>query len=241
MYQWVEAQEYLSQQLSVSRPLVLYLQCQKRGLGMRRMSGQITTWVSLMGISEHGWQLLANISTAEQYSGSTRGWFIETTDSCHSELGIATHYVAESSLPGLVQQITHLPDPTYENISKLVSSYSPSPSTSTGPSSKSNPDGASPLTPEIRQFLDNVFSAPTVQKIYERLRNASERQDLSEEVRAWAKVQIKYLEEKSPTGMAVALEGFNKARSGKRLDKALKNGASIARWRREIKSRGHHR
>lgn len=143
-----------------------------------------------------------------------------------SELGIATHYVAESSLPDLVKQITHHPKPTTENLSALISSFNLPSSTSSAPSSKSTPDSPSPITLEIRQFIDNTFSAPSVKDIHARLVAAGENKELSEDVRKWAAVQRGYLEEKSPTGMAVALEGYTLAKNSKRLDKVLQNGMS---------------
>jgi 3-hydroxyisobutyryl-CoA hydrolase len=141
-----------------------------------------------------------------------------------SELGIATHYVAESSLPDLVRQITHHPKPTAENLSKLIASFSLPASTSSAPSSKSNPDANSPVSLDIRQFLDNTFSAPSVREIHNRLVAAASNDGLSDEVKKWAEVQRGYLEEKSPTGMAVALEGYRLAKNSKRLDQALQNG-----------------
>lgn len=133
----------------------------------------------------------------------------------------------ESSLPDLIRQITHHPDPTPLNLSKLVSSYNLPPSKSSSPSSKANPDGVSPITTEVRQFLNYAFDAKTVPEIYERLSAAADRSgELSEEVMAWAAQQKKHMEEKSPTGMAVALEGYRLASQSKRLDAALQNGAS---------------
>lgn len=147
-------------------------------------------------------------------------------------MGIATHYVAESSLPDLVRQITHHPKPTSENLSKLISSFNLPTSTTSEPSSKSNPDAKSPITLEIRQFLDNTFSATSVKEIHFRLVSARKNENLSAEVKKWAEVQIGYLEEKSPTGMAVALEGYHLARKSKRLDQTLRNGMLTRLFRR---------
>lgn len=51
---------------------------------------------------------------------------------------------------------------------------------------------------------------------------------LSEDVRAWAKEQKATLDAKSPSGMAVALTAFKKARQSKRLDKTLLNDMAMA-------------
>jgi 3-hydroxyisobutyryl-CoA hydrolase len=44
--------------------------------------------------------------------------------------------------------------------------------------------------------------------------------------RDWAKAQKVHMDERSPTAMAVALEGYKKAKKSQRLDRTLENGES---------------
>lgn len=147
-----------------------------------------------------------------------------------SDLGIATHYVPHSSIPDIVRQISEHPSPTLSNLSALIASYSPPlPSSSnSGPSSKSNPDGHSPITGEIRTFLDYAFSHDSIYEIYKTLKETAANEQLSEALRKWAGEQKDTLDAKSPTGMAVALESYKRAKAAKRLDQALLGDMAMA-------------
>jgi 3-hydroxyisobutyryl-CoA hydrolase len=65
-------------------------------------------------------------------------------------------------------------------------------------------------------------------EVYQALENGENDESLSADVRAWAKEQKATLDAKSPSGMAVALTAFKKAREGKRLDKTLLNDMAMA-------------
>ena len=145
-----------------------------------------------------------------------------------SELGIATHYVHPSIIPDILLQITQLDNPTLSQISSIVSSFAPPTPSSSGPTStKATPDGPSLITGEIRDFLDKTFSLADLKRIYQALSKAAEDEALSEGVRTWAKEQKAIMDLRSPTGMAVALEGYRKAKKAQRLDVALRNGMHI--------------
>lgn len=145
-----------------------------------------------------------------------------------SELGLATHYVTADSISDIVRQISEHPSPTIENVSALISSYAPSTSSSKEVNSKSNPDGSTPITGEIRRFLDATFSRSSLTEVYQALDQGEKDESLSQEVREWAKEQKATLDAKSPSGMAVALTAFKKARKAQRLDKTLLNDMLMA-------------
>ena len=49
---------------------------------------------------------------------------------------------------------------------------------------------------------------------------------MEDHVRDWASEQKKIMDQRSPTGMAVAMEGYLRALQAKRLDVTLENGLS---------------
>ena len=63
-----------------------------------------------------------------------------------------------------------------------------------------------------------------MKKIYDALSAAQSNEKLSAQVKHWAGEQQILLEHRSPTGMAVALEGYRRAQKAKRLDVVLDNG-----------------
>lgn len=148
---------------------------------------------------------------------------LEATFLIHSELGLATHYINADSIPSVVHEITQLSDPTFAQISAIISASSPPPSASES-NSKKNPDGHTAIKGDIRRFLDKTFKHDNVNAIYEGLQNAESDESLSAEVKAWAKEQKAHMDMRSPTGMAVALEGYRRAVGAKRLDVVLQGG-----------------
>lgn len=144
-----------------------------------------------------------------------------------SELGLATHYAQSESLQRLVGEISQLPYPTFTSLSGLLSSHSPPTVQPTDINSKSNPNGTTVIKGDIRDFLDRTFRLKSIKQIYEKLQKAENDESLSSEVKVWAKEQQGYMDARSPTGMAVALEGYRRARQAKRLDITLKNGQSF--------------
>ena len=123
-----------------------------------------------------------------------------------------------------MRDLAALSSPTLSNISSLIASHTAPQAEGTG--GKENRDGASPLTPAIRKFLDQTFSLDSVAAIRSALDKAQSSDKLGEEVKAWAKEQAQFMDARSPTGMAVALEGYTRAKKSKRLDQVLKNGMS---------------
>lgn len=73
-------------------------------------------------------------------------------------------------------------------------------------------------------FLDHAFGQTSIQEVYAELEKAGGDYDVKDEIRAWAGEQKKIMDSRSPTGMAVALEGYRQAKQAKRLDITLENG-----------------
>lgn len=141
-----------------------------------------------------------------------------------SELGLATHYVSAESISDIIRQISEHPSPSNRNISALIASYTPPPSSEIN--SKKNPDGTTIITGEIRKFLDATFSKSSLTEVYKALEKGENHK--SQEVREWAKEQKATLDAKSPSGMAVALAAFKKAKEAQRLDQTLLNDMAVA-------------
>jgi len=150
-----------------------------------------------------------------------------------SELGLATHYIHPDSISSVLHEITQLSDPNFAQISAIISASSPPPSVSES-NSKKNPDGHTAIKGDIRKFLDKTFKHDSVNAIYEGLEKAETDESLSTEVKTWAKEQKAFMDMRSPTGMAVALEGYRRAIGAKRLDVVLHGGKSIGRPRASL-------
>ncbi|ODN94259.1 3-hydroxyisobutyryl-CoA hydrolase [Cryptococcus wingfieldii CBS 7118] len=167
-----------------------------------------------------------------QLDGSIGAWLAVTGQEVYGraayELGIATHFVTENNIPEIISQITQHTSPSLQSLSALIASFSASSSATTTPSSKSSPDGPSPIKGEVRKFLDKAFKKKSIQEIYQTLDQAEGDASLSAEVKEWAKVQKGHMDARSPTGMAVALQNHQKAKSSKRLDRTLLNDFSMA-------------
>ncbi|OXG36783.1 3-hydroxyisobutyryl-CoA hydrolase [Cryptococcus neoformans] len=167
-----------------------------------------------------------------QLDGSIGAWLAVTGQEVYGraayELGIATHYVTENNVSDIVYQITQHPSPTPANISSLISAYTAPASTTNEASSKSSPDGHTPIKGEIRKFLDKTFNKKSIQEIYAALDKSQSDDKLSSDVKEWAAQQKLQMEARSPTGMAVALQNYRKARETRRLDRTLLNDISMA-------------
>lgn len=137
------------------------------------------------------------------------------------ELGIATHYVAEESVPEIKKRLVALESPTAEEAAAIVAEYHlPA---SDGVVSKTNPSGSSLVKGEIRKFLDDTFGLNGLKAIYTRLAEAETDTSLSPEVQAWAKEQRQMMDMRGPTGMAVACENYHMAEQHKRFATTLEN------------------
>jgi 3-hydroxyisobutyryl-CoA hydrolase len=139
------------------------------------------------------------------------------------ELGIASHYVAEESVPELAARLAQLAadkEVTPEEISAIVAEYHVP--ASRGPVSRSNPDGRSLISGDVRAFLDATFSLPSLSAIYAALSAAeADTSGHSAEVREWAREQRAIMDTRGPTGMAVAVENYALARAAKRFATTL--------------------
>ncbi|WVR07081.1 hypothetical protein IAU60_004120 [Kwoniella sp. DSM 27419] len=168
-----------------------------------------------------------------QLDGAIGAWLAITGQELYGraayELGIATHYVTPNVLSEIIHQITQLDNPTLPQISSLISSYtSAAASASTGTNSKASPDAPSPVTGEIRRFLDKTFSLKSIGEIDAALSKAATNDKLSAEVKKWAQEQKDLIAQRSPTSTAVALAGVTKAKQSRRLDRTLLNDISMA-------------
>ena len=131
-----------------------------------------------------------------------------------------------SSLPNLISALSEIEQPTPTSIATILSSFSPPPSSSSENSSKATPDGHTPIVGATRDFLDRTFSLSSVNEIHSALTKAAEDSTVPQDVRAWATKQKSMMEERSPTGMALALASHRKAKKQQRLEAALNNGES---------------
>ncbi|WRT66410.1 uncharacterized protein IL334_003366 [Kwoniella shivajii] len=167
-----------------------------------------------------------------QLDGSIGAWLAVTGQELYGravyDLGIATHYVTPNLLPTIINEITQLESPSHSQISTLISSYTATPSSNSEPSSKTSPDGPSPIKGEIRDFLDKTFGLKSISEIDAALTKAQKDDKLSEEVKTWAKTQQDLITQRSPTSTAVALAGYRKAKESRRLDRTLLNDISMA-------------
>lgn len=128
-----------------------------------------------------------------------------------------------------MDELKALKNPTAESVADLVSSYQlPPGDPSAAPSSKESRDGRTPITGEIRTFLDATFSLPSIGEVYAALQAAESSSSLSPEVKTWAATQCTMMDDRSPSGMAVALEKYKRARATRRLDAALTDDMLVA-------------
>ena len=140
---------------------------------------------------------------------------------------MATHYVPESALETIIFDIQQLANPSSVQISTLIANHSaPPPTKGTAPSSKASRDGHTPIKADIMDFLDHAFGQSSIQEVYAELEKAENDYEVKDDIRAWAGEQKKIMHARSPTGMAVALEGYQQAKQAKRLDVTLENGTS---------------
>ncbi|BEJ00377.1 hypothetical protein CcaverHIS631_0502340 [Cutaneotrichosporon cavernicola] len=139
------------------------------------------------------------------------------------ELGLATHYVEPDAIPSLVEALSQLENPTLEQLNNIVTSYHVPAPEGAAVSSKGSREGPSPITGEIRAFLDKTFGLASIQEIYAALQAAQTDSALSQEIKDWAKAQKDIMDLRSPTGMAVALENFKVTRKAQNLKVALEN------------------
>ena len=138
---------------------------------------------------------------------------------------MATHYIPVDSIDAALHDIQQLENPALEKISACLANFTPGHPPSSAPfSSKQDRDGPSPIRGEILEFLNHTFGQKSLQEIHAALDRAAADEMLSEEVKVWAKEQQAQMALRSPTGMAVALENYRRAKKNRRLDMTLDNG-----------------
>ncbi|GMK54793.1 hypothetical protein CspeluHIS016_0113790 [Cutaneotrichosporon spelunceum] len=167
---------------------------------MAQLDGQIGTWLAVTGRDVYG---------REVY-----------------ELGIATHYVAEEAVPEIQERLAALESPAPEQISDIVAEYHLA--GGEGITSKANPNGRTPITGEVRRFLDSAFAHTSFRELYTHLVEAETDTSLSPEVQAWAREQREMVDTRGPTGMAVAVENYHSAAKAKRLATTFEQDMLIA-------------
>jgi 3-hydroxyisobutyryl-CoA hydrolase len=144
------------------------------------------------------------------------------------ELGIATHYVEPENIPAMVEQLKQLENPTLDSVASIVAAYHVPAPEGAAVSSKESREGPSPITGAVRTFLDKTFGLGSIQEIYAALKAAEADASLAPEVQTWAKQQREVFDNRSPTGMAVALANYKLAKAAKRLNTALENDILMA-------------
>lgn len=134
-----------------------------------------------------------------------------------SELGIATHYINESSIPKVLEDLAQLPEPTLQQLSSIIATHA-------APSSSA--DLTTPIKGAVRTYLDSVFDPKKhdLEAILADLQKTSESTVVDETVAKWAGAQLALMKQRSPTALKVALEGIKRAHEVKKLDAVLKNG-----------------
>ncbi|KAI0064707.1 3-hydroxyisobutyryl-coenzyme A hydrolase [Artomyces pyxidatus] len=127
------------------------------------------------------------------------------------EHGLATHYISSARVPILYERLAALENPTLRQIDDAIEElhWEREPS-----------DPVSSLTGAVRNALDSAFSHNTVEEIIAALKKYAEGSTDSDVVQ-WAKDTLAVLNERSPTGLKVALLAIRKGKDLSLLD-ALK-------------------
>ncbi|PAV23801.1 3-hydroxyisobutyryl-coenzyme A hydrolase isoform 1 [Pyrrhoderma noxium] len=119
------------------------------------------------------------------------------------ELGIATHYVPSKRVPGLLEAISSIENPSYAQINSIIEEHYGEP--------LANEPGNT-FVNELREAVDTAFGKDTVEDIISTLEELM--QSKSEIVAKWAESTLSSLNMRSPTSLKVALEAI---RRGKKL------------------------
>ena len=121
----------------------------------------------------------------------------------YSELGIATHYVPSKRVPGLLEAISAIENPSYAQINSIIEEHYGEP--------LANEPGNT-FVNELREAVDTAFGKDTVEDIISTLEELM--RSKSEIVAKWAESTLSSLNMRSPTSLKVALEAI---RRGKKL------------------------
>ncbi|KAI0957747.1 hypothetical protein AcW1_006038 [Taiwanofungus camphoratus] len=133
------------------------------------------------------------------------------------EHGFATHFVPARRIPGLLERLASLTNPTYQQIDGMIEEHR----------SERQPDEHSTIFVGARRVaLDSAFRHDTVNEIVTELKAMSEGHE-HDDVRQWAKETLNILALRSPTSLKVALAAI---RRGKKLSllEALQMELNIA-------------
>ncbi|PCH37709.1 3-hydroxyisobutyryl-CoA hydrolase [Wolfiporia cocos MD-104 SS10] len=134
------------------------------------------------------------------------------------EHGFATHFVPSRRIPGLLERIASMEDPTGDQLDRLISEHS----------ADQLPQGLdSPLVGATRVALDAAFGHDTVEEILIDLNKIAQDNAKNDDVRAWAKQTFETLHLRSPTSLKVALAAVRRGKSMTLLE-ALQMEVNIA-------------
>ncbi|KAK7694060.1 hypothetical protein QCA50_003636 [Cerrena zonata] len=120
------------------------------------------------------------------------------------ESGLATHFVPSRRLPGLLEKLNGLDNPTFTHVDSLIEEHY----------SEREPDEpSSTLVGAKRSALDFAFRHDKVESIIEDLEAIAQKHQ-SEDVKEWAQKTLDALNLRSPTSLRIALTAI---RRGKHL------------------------
>lgn len=119
------------------------------------------------------------------------------------ELGIATHFVPSKRVPGLLEAISSLNNPTYSQINTIIEENYCEPLTN---------EHGNPFIGELRVAVDTAFGKENVEDIISTLEELMRSE--SGVISKWAESTLSSLNMRSPTSLKVALEAI---RRGKKL------------------------
>ncbi|KAJ4475698.1 3-hydroxyisobutyryl-coenzyme A hydrolase [Lentinula aciculospora] len=141
------------------------------------------------------------------------------------EHGLATHYIPSRRVPILLESISALDNPTFDQVNDIIEEHRSEPE---------QPDTfASPLVGPVRAALDFAFRQDNVEGIVQDLDALVEHRDPS--ISQWASKTLESLHLRSPTSLKVALRAIRHGKTQSviealkmeyRIAAALCNGAS---------------
>ena len=117
-----------------------------------------------------------------------------------SECGLATHFVPSRRLPGLIEKLNGLDNPTFTHVDSLIEDHY----------SEREPDEpTSSLVGAKRAALDFAFRHDKVESIIEDLKAIAQKHQ-SEDVKEWAQKTLDALDLRSPTSLRIALTAIRR-------------------------------
>lgn len=141
-------------------------------------------------------------------------------------LGLATHYIPEARIPGLLERLGALEEPSRAQINEAIEEFAED----VDAARLGAKEGAPPsvVVGPARKALDYAFAPSSVEDIITRLEELASKHS-AEEVKVWAKETLRLLELRSPTSLRIALEAVRRANSEAfRLSDAFQQELGIA-------------